>query len=321
MYVLCGQDASQVSAVLSALKRKNEAEDMPGSMAVEFDTLDDHRRIFDELYTRPFLGMEGRRMVVVRCGSELAAEAPGQLTEYASNPSSSSVLVLCCEKLDRRKNPGRKLAECAVWVDCGRISWNDARGWLHREAQRRGKKLDSAAAYALVKAVGPDIASLNGELEKLILYAGDSEIIGRQAVEDVVPDSRSRTVFDLGDAIVRCDRAEAAALGEKLLLYGESPEKVTAFLGMRMRELWKIARMARVRRPAREIARATGTPEFAIRRVEKALRGRDDRWFSSRLRILTEADNELKTSSLPARLQTVWLTDIVCRLCGADNAL
>ncbi len=316
VYVLCGEDEALISATLSALKQMNESGDMPGSMAVEFDSVDDHRCIFDELYTRPFLGMAGKRMVVVRSGTDLVDSAPEQLAEYAAAPSSTSVLVLCCEKLDRRRNPGRKLAASAVCVDCSKVRWSDARRWLREEAARHGRKLDSAAGYALVQAVGPNMSVLKRELEKLILYAGDGKVIDQRAVDDIVPESRSRTVYDLSDAIARSAHGEAIALGETLLLHGESPEMVIAFLGVRMRELWQMARLARRSTPARQIASEVGVPEFAVKRALGSVRDHPDRWFADRLNILTEADSELKTSSLPSRLRTIWLTNVVSRLCG-----
>ncbi len=315
VYVLCGEDDSLISASLSALRKCNETGDMPGSTSVEFDELDDARVIFDQLYTRPFLGMAGRRMVIARCGGELAEAAPDQLAEYSKDPASFSVLVLCCTKLDRRKNPGRELARSAVWVDCSKIRWNDARQWVREEARRQGKRLDSGLDYALVRAVGPHISALKEELEKLVLYTGKRKVIDRRAMEEIVPASRSRTVFELSDAIARSDAREAVALSETLLLYGEAPEMIIAFLGSRMRQLWQIARLARERTPPRTIAKEVGVPDFAVKKALESVRKRDERWFAGRIKILAEADSELKTSSLPSRARPRWMTAVVLRLC------
>lgn len=315
VYIISGEDESLKASALSVLKKKNDSGDMPGSMVTEYESPEDHRIVFDELRTQPFLGMKGNRMVIVRCGEALLKSAPEQLCDYVEKPVPTSVLVLCLRKLDRRKNPGRKLSDSSVCVDCGKISWGEARKWLRNTAAEYGKRIDSGAAYDLVNAVGPDICALKNELEKLVLFAGEKNVIGRRSVAELVPQSRSRTVFDLSDAVARAEPDKAIALGETLLLYGEAPEMITAFLGMRMRELWQIARLKRRKKRAAEISKELKMPRFAVERAVGSVGTLDDGWFAERISILAKADGELKTSAIPSRQRRVWLAGIISELC------
>ncbi len=318
LYVVCGEEESLIAATLGALKNKNESDDKPGSTSIEFNVVDDHRQIFDELYTQPFLGMQGKRMVVVRAGRELAETASDQLTEYAKKPSKTSVLVLCCDKLDKRKNPARTLSKKAVWVDCNKVRWDEARQWVRSEAKRNGKSLAKGTDYVLLQAVGPHISALKRELDKLVLYVGDKKVIDQRAVDDVVPASRARTVFELSDTIAAMNTREAVHLGETLLLHGEAPEMIVAFLSSRMRDLWQVARLARRRVSHYEISKQVGMPDFAVKRALEAVRGRDDKWFAARLKMLSDADTELKTASLPTRERGTWLTGFIVKLCCSE---
>ncbi len=318
LYVVCGEDESLKSSVLSSLRAANEADDQPGSTTLEVDELEDHRRIFDELYTQPFLGMAGKRMVIVRRGEELVDAASDQLTEYAKKPSRTSILVLCCEKLGRRSNPGRTLSKNSVWVDCSKIKWDEARRWVAQQVRSEGLKIDGRAASDLVQSIGPHVTALKRELDKLVLYAAESGFIDQRAVHDVVPASRARTVFELSDAIAASKIKESVELGQTLLLHGEEPIMIVAFLSSRFRDLWQVYRLTKRRMPLRDIASEVGMPEFAVKRAAQAVRRRNDQWFARRLRMLSEADTALKTTSMPSKSLQTWLTGLIAGLGARD---
>jgi DNA polymerase-3 subunit delta len=227
-------------------------------------------------------------------------------------------LVLCCNKLDKRRKVSKTLVKKAVRVDCSRITWQDARKWSVQYTRQNDKKLDGAAASALVKAVGPNLTALKNELDKLILHAGERGIITLDDIEELVPNSRERSIFELSDAIAAGNVRDAVELGEQLLLRGEAPEAIIGFLSMRIRTLWQVKRLASEGRSERQIASDLSIPPFAARKASQTTRKLADNWFMDKLHLLAEADHELKSTSLPSRARPTWLAQFLASLCRKE---
>ena len=153
------------------------------------------------------------------------------------------------------------------------------------------------------------------EIEKLGLHAGEVGTISERDVEEMVPESRSRSIFDLSDAMARHDPAPALRLVRGLLLRGERPERVVGFLASQTRRLWQIKGLLNEGVNGKGIQQALGMRDFAVRKAVPRVQQLSDRWFAERMALLCAADTELKTTSLPARDHLVWLTRLLAALC------
>jgi len=315
VYALVGADDALVSDCVGRLKAAVERPDLPGSISRDAEDEADPRDIFDELRTQPFMGMAGMRLIILRQGAKFAAAHAEPLQEYLEAPSKWGVLALCCERIDGRTEAAKLIVRVGLVVDCERLDWRSAKGIAQTEARTRGKRLTAEAAQAIVDAVGPNLASLRQEIDKLVLYVGDEEAITDRHVEEVVPQGRARSIFELSDAIVQGNAAQALRTGEDLILKGERPEAMVAFLASQVRRTWQVKRMLSRRVKADQIARELSIPEFAVQRAMKAAQSRDEEWFTRRVEILAAADMELKTTAVQSREEPVWLIALLVRLC------
>ena len=316
LYALVGEDEALVRTAVGLLKAAVDRPELPGSVTRDLEELPEPAEVFDELRTTPFMGLEGLRLVIVRDGEEFVNANREALGRYLDSPPRTAVLALCCSGLDRRTSIGKAMARSGLIVACARLKWAEAKTWIRQEARRRGKTFTPQAVSALVEAVGPNVAALDSELEKLALYAGENGTIAERDVEDVVPASRTRSMFDLSEAIAGGDTPGALRLTERLLLRGRRPEEIVGFLGAQMRRLWRVKRMLSEGKTQTEIQKALGMRDFAVQKSARLVRRREDQWLAERMRLLAEADAEMKTTSLVAREQLVWVTALVARLCS-----
>ena len=293
VYALVGQDDALRSRSLSLLEAFAAPADQPGSSVRRFEGPAEPRDVFGELRTVPFLGMQGRRAVVIVDGDAFLKSHGEPMAGYVQKPSRAATLIICLNKLDMRTSVAKGIESGGMIVDCA-----------------------PPTARALVEAVGPNLLALEGELQKLALYAEGGRAITPQDVAEVVPQGRERSAFDLGSAIARGDAASALRLCDELLLRGEAKEGIIAILARQVRQYWQVKRLARQGAAEREIARQTGMPGFAARRAAEAVEGLSDDWFAGRLEMLARADYESKTTSLRSGEEEVWLESLLVRLCG-----
>ena len=314
VYALVGEESYLRSRCLKRLRGAVETEEQPGSMVTEFEGAVQPSDIFDELRTIPFMGMEGRRMAILREAGEFISSHEDSLKRYLASPSKHGILVLVCDKLSGRSAVSKAVTDTGVRVDCSSLSWKRAKGWVQDEAERMGKDMDRRAASMLVEAIGPDLFGLRNELAKLRDYAGERGEITTDDVEEMVPNSRSRSIFQIGDAVVGGDTAKAIDLAEELLLRGESLSFMLSIMANRVRQLWQIKRLNQRGMGQKKIAGEVGVPPFVVRKSLKLANSTPPRKLARQLAVLADSDYELKTKSVASAEERAWLTRLVTRL-------
>lgn len=178
------------------------------------------------LATPPMLAE--RRAVVVRDVGALKKAARQQLDKYLARPASDTLLVLSAPAGGKAD---AALAARAESLDFAPLPPERVRKWIsHQATNVLGVDITDDASQLLQDAVGNDLQSLSGELDKCASYAlgahdGDTRAtIDADAVTAVVGVRRGETVADLLDAVARHDAKGAVPLVAHVL----SQSKVTA---------------------------------------------------------------------------------------------
>jgi DNA polymerase III subunit delta len=186
---------------------------------------------------------------------------------------------------------------------------------LRREASERGKPLASGGAQLLAEMCGSSLSRSIGELEKVILFAGDEPSIREDHIRQVVVPSREWNVFRLVDATLSGEVAEA--LNQLRILVG-SPGKAedAAFrnilpnVSRTLRLLWQ-ARLCldasaapgdpppQVRAMFPERPNLASEKSFVQSKVMKMARGVSLAQLAGCLAVLADTDARLK-GGLPA---------------------
>lgn len=119
--------------------------------------------------------------------------------------------------------------------------------YLQQAAQAEGKRLTPGAVEAFKEMTAQNLSHALGELDKVVLYSGNSPQISEQDVRAVVVPSREYNVFGLIDAILA--GKAGAALEQLRIMTGNSPkvegpamQSVFPNLARQFRLLWQ-ARM------------------------------------------------------------------------------
>jgi DNA polymerase III subunit delta len=175
--------------------------------------------------------MAERRVVVLREVEALKRKPKvrAALLDYLGRPAPDTVLVLI--QGSNEENEDKEIARAAVSVACEPLPEDRVLRWLDRRAKGLGVELPDDAARHMVRAVGGELASLAGELEKLAaLPAGEPLTIER--VGELLGVRHGETALDWRDAVLD-DRSGPAVrlLGPLLDQPGNSGVKLVTMLG------------------------------------------------------------------------------------------
>ena len=164
-------------------------------------------------------------------------------------------------------------------------------------------KIDPAAVNRLVDAVGNDLSRLALAVEQLALYAGDRAVTADD-VDDLIADTRERSVFELTDAIGAADRPRALAAVAALCDQRESAVGVVVMLARHIRQLSMLHTLRASNTPRPQWGSAIGVPPFVVDKLIAQARSYTPAALAVATQRLAMVDRALKgditLSSLPA---------------------
>lgn len=314
VYYLCGEVFDRDRAV-EAIKRAVLGDAQANAFNYDgFDaTRDGPERIAAAARTLPMLG--GRRLVLVREAHALGAEQLAQLLPYLRDPSPQSVLLLVADKADLRLKFFSQLRKTGVVERFDPLKDRDAARWVGDEARRRGLRLQAGVAQRIADAIGASKGELSDALERVALYAGLDQPLRVGDVEDVLAQTRQRSIFELTNAVGQGRRREAMLVLRQMQLSREPPLRIVAMLARHIRQLWKVGELASAGVAKKEIAAQAGLHPYFVTDMLR----QSERFAPSALRqthrALCDLDRELKSSRVP---DAALLDRAILRLCPAD---
>ncbi len=289
--------------------------------ASEYDSKSSWRDVIDDLSTLSLFG-DGPRLVIVHDADDFVKHNRTQLEDFASSPSGTGVLVLDLKSLASNTRLYKTITASGLLVECkppqkkrGKSSYVDEAklcDWLRDWGKTtHGITLKRGADEELLNLVGPELGLLDQELAKLALFCEKGADVTVELVTQVVGGWRAKTTWELLDAALDGNAAEAISQLERLLQFGEAPQ---AIAGAMLWSLRRFADAAQLVMEAEDAGRKVSLPmvleqagfkkwpKGALQRAEKQLRQLGRHRAGDLYNRLLKLDLSMKGShSAPAR--------------------
>lgn len=264
--------------------------------ATEYDSKAMWRDVIDDISTLSLFG-DGPRLVFISGGDDFVKNNRPQLEAYSASPSKAGILVIDLKTLASNTRLYKTLAESGQIIECrppqtkrGKSSYLDESrlcDWLREWGKSTHQvNLKRGADEELLQLVGPELGLLDQELAKLALFCEANAEVSVELVQQVVGGWRTKTTWELLDAALDGNAAEAISQLERLLQAGEAPQAIAGAM------LWSLRRFADTAQLVMEAEHAGRKvslslaleqagfkkwPKGALARAEKQLRqvGRD----------------------------------------------
>lgn len=283
------------------------------------------RDVLGELSTIAMFG-GGARLVVVEAADDFISKNRAGLEDYVAKPSSSGVLVLVADSFPSNTKLYKAVVADGLAIDCSPPTGNPLLKWLVDWGKRaHSLKLASDAAELLVETVGPELGLLDQELAKLGTVTDQDRKVTGEMVRKMVGGWRTKTTWDMLDAALDGQTANALVQLDRLLLSGETPVGLLAQISATLRRLATATRVViqaeeAGRRPSvRSALEAAGVKGFVIGKVESQLRRLGRARGSQLYQWLMQADLDLKGDS--AMTPRMVLERLILRIAIPETAV
>ncbi len=269
-------------------------------------------RVLAAARTLPVLAQ--RRLVIVRGLSDRRAKRfiEGELLAYLEDPVPTTCLLLEAEKVDRRLQWVKQVAQRGQLITCaGPRRPSEQRAWIEARLTERGKRPSGGVAATLLELVGGDLDSLASELDKVCLYVGERTEVSADDVAEVTGQLRPRALYELTDAIGRRQLAASLRVLAQLLDQGEAALAILGALAHHFRRLMRASECRPLE--AGEVQRRLSIHPYAAQKLVEQARRFNGRRLRSCFAAIRRTDDALKGGvSVSPRIAIERLVLAVC---------
>jgi DNA polymerase-3 subunit delta len=261
----------------------------------------DAGRITQACHTLPM--MAPKRMVWVR-NAEVAfgrsKDALRPLLDYLAAPDSTTCLLF--EATCRVKKNAllyKRIAKAGCVAEMETPRERELPNWVTTQTRGRDRQISRQGTEYLVEAVGADLAGLDAALERLSLFVPKPGRIELEHVRECVPHTRTRTVWELIDAVADRNVAKALTRTHQLLDQGKAPLQLLSLVVRQFRQLLVGHDVRNRGGSVSDAAAAAGIPHFRQQQFGRQLDRYSFQELLISLRRIAQTDAALKSSKLP----------------------
>ncbi len=257
----------------------------------------------EDAETFPFMGE--RRVVILQNPVFLTAEKTKgkvehnvkKLEQYISSPAPYTILVIAApyEKLDERKKITKQIKKQAEVVEAKKLNERELKTWIRERVSLNGVQMDEEAIDLLIALAGTNLMMLTKELDKISLYASETNRIDIAAVEKLTARSLEQNIFSLVDKVVHRKIDQALRIYYDLLKQNEEPIKILAVLANQFRLIYQVKELSRRGYGQQKIASFIKVHPFRVKLAAGQAKYFTDEQLSYIIDLLAQGDYEMKT--------------------------
>ena len=215
--------------------------------------------IIDLAETLPFFS---ERRVIFISNSGLFTSGGEQMAEYLASPAETCVFVFTESEVDKRSKLYKTVQSKGCAAEFSVQDENTLKRWIAGILAREGKRITESTVQLFLTKTGTDMENIQMELEKLVCYCMDKEIVTNEDVEAICTNRISNHIFDMINAIAARQTQTALQLYYDLLALKEPPMRILFLIARQCNLLLQVKELKSRGFDNKAIAPKIGVPPF-----------------------------------------------------------
>lgn len=248
--------------------RRQYRERLQKALCQEGDTMNTHfyegkdfsvGEVIDLAETLPFLA---ERRVIFITDSGLFKSGGEKMAEYLSSPNETTFFVFTESEVDKRSKLYKAVTAKGYAAEFTVQDESTLKRWIAGVLAKEEKKITENTVQLLLSKTGTDMENIQSELEKLICYCMDRDIITEEDVEAICTTRISNHIFDMINAIADKQQKKALELYYDLLALKEPPMRILFLIARQCNMLLQAKELKSKGYDMRTIGSKLGVPPF-----------------------------------------------------------
>lgn len=215
--------------------------------------------VIDLAETLPFLA--DRRVIIIE-NSGLFKRGGEQLAEYLKEPSETAFFVFVEKEIDKRSKLFKAVSVKGRAVEFKPQDEAILKRWILGILKKENKRITERDLELFLDKTGTGMENISKELEKLVCYCMDKEVITGEDIEKICTRQINNQIFDMMNAIAEKRQKEAMNLYYDLLTLKEPPMRILFLLARQFNLLLQVRELKKKGYPVKAIGEAVGLPGF-----------------------------------------------------------
>ena len=295
VYLLCGEEAYLKKQYKDKLKRAMaDPDDSMNFSAYEGKGINP-KEVIDLAETLPFFA--DRRGILIE-NSGFFKNSCEELAEYMPQIPETTHFIFVEDEIDKRSKLYKAVKNAGKIVEFTSQTEELLTRWVLTRIKKEGKNITGSVMQLFLNKVGNDMGNIDRELEKLLCYCMEKEVIEAADVEAVTTEQTTNKVFDMVNAIAEHNQRKALDLYYDLLTLKEPPMRIMYLISRQFQILLNIKDMSGKGFDNAAMAKNAGIPPFAVRRNLSQAKGFTMQQLKQAIRDGVDYEEAVKTGRM-----------------------
>lgn len=219
--------------------------------------------VIDLAETMPFLA---ERRVIVLENSGLFAHGGEELAAYLAEPSETAYFVFVEPTVDKRSKLYKAATARGRAIEFKTQDEATLKRWILGFFKKENKNITERDLNLFLDKTGSDMENIRGELEKLLCYCMDRDVITAQDIEAVCTKQVTSQIFDMINAVAERRQKNAMELYYDLLTLKEPPMRILFLITRQFNLLLQVKELKNKGLDANAIGEKVGLAGFIARK-------------------------------------------------------
>ncbi|MCT4543601.1 MAG: DNA polymerase III subunit delta [Vallitalea sp.] len=259
-------------------------------------------KLFDAIETLPFFA--DRRVIVVSYVKLFKGKSndAAKLADRISDIPESTTVIFIEDDIDKRSKLYKLINKNGYVASFNKLSENDLIKWIGQKLHTEGKKIEKSTAKHFLTIVGIDMSNINSELEKLIMYNKENNIITKESINEICTRSIESKIFELVSAMGQNKREKAVLLYNDMIISKEPPGRILFMLIRQFRLILQSKLLSQKGLNERDIAKEIKLAPFIVRECLKQGRNMTVNRLNEALKDCLDIDYKIKTGKIDSKI-------------------
>lgn len=249
--------------------------------------------------TMPFFAE--RRLIVIE-NSGWCKSGGDALADYIDAIPSYLYIVLVEPEVDKRTKLFKKIKNDGTAVEMVAYTGDKQKLWVASLLKKNDKKMTERDIEHLISLTGDDMVNIQSEVDKLVNYVGERQVITARDADDIVTRQIGDHIFKMVDAMGQRNQRLALSYYYDLLSRREAPFKILALVARQFNLLLQTKELVGKRDMDKDIAAKIKVNPYFVKDYKRQAANFDYDTLRRALEACAKADEDIKFGRMSDKL-------------------
>ncbi len=250
----------------------------------------DVTQVIDTAKTLPFFS--DKRLIIIENSNFFETQNP--LSDDLSSFPDSTYIIFVQDKTDKRTKLYKQIKKLGTVSEFKELSERNLGIWVASQLKKDNKKITQNDVNYLLEKTGPSMVNLQNELEKLICFCLDKDVITKEDIDAVCIEQTEGKIFQMIDAITNKEKDIALNYYYDLLELKESPMSIMFLLSRHFKILIQIKDLNKLGFNNSDIGKKAGVNPYFVGKYITQARKVPMNTLKHNLYLCNETDGDIK---------------------------